>query len=102
MDPDLVRKSLVKVLVEIQTLGCEPCPEITGATRPATDLPRFDSKMWPVGTGMLAAELGVNIPAETCIFRAKGTKDALAVDEIVPLVCRILNQQFDALKRAAE
>ncbi len=102
MDPDLVRTCLVKVLAEIQTLSGEECPPITGATKPATDLPRFNSKMWPVGTGMLASELGVTIPAEVCIFRKQGTTEALAVDEIVPMVCRILEKQAELKKVAAE
>lgn len=91
MNPDHVRTCLVKVLKDIQALSGEECPPITGATKPATDLPRFNSKMWPVGTGMLASELDVTIPAEVCIFRRKGTTDALSIDEIVPIVCRILD-----------
>src|SRR5438067_2432481 len=58
MNPTLVRKNLIEVLVRIQTDSGLPCPPIVGGTQPAEELEKFDSKMWPVATGMLAEALG--------------------------------------------
>jgi hypothetical protein len=102
MDPGLVRKGLVEVLTTIQSMSGLECPPITDDTKPAQDLKKFNSKMWPVGTGMLAASLGVTIPVEVCIFRLKGTRTALSVGQIVPLVCRIIAAQVPSATTAAE
>ncbi len=94
MEAQLVKEKLIEVLGNIQTLSGLECPKITGATRPIEALPKFDSKMWPVATGMLAVALGIAIPNDVNIFRLKGTKTAVTVDEAVNLVCSIANAQM--------
>lgn len=102
MDPELVRQRLIEVLVTIQTMSGLECPPITDAIKPAEDLKKFNSKMWPVATGMLASSLGIPIPAKACIFRVRGARTALSIGEIVPLVCRIAAAQVAAAAVAAE
>jgi|ERR1700679_173651 len=89
MDAQLVRQKLVDVLGNIQALSGLDCPKLTGTTRPANDLPKFDSKMWPVATGMLATALGITIPNDINIFRVKDTKLATTIDEAVHVVCSL-------------
>ena len=91
MDAQVVRQNLINVLREIQTLSGLACPEITGVTKPAKALEKFDSKMWPVATGMLAGRLGIEIPNDVNIFRVKATKEPATIDEAVIIVCSIAN-----------
>src|SRR5258707_2294495 len=93
MDREPVKQKLIEVLMSIQAMSGLECPPITGATRPAVELRKFDSKMWPVATGMLATSLGVPIPNDVNIFSVKGTKTPLSIDETVGLVCRIISAQ---------
>jgi len=93
MDPTQVKQSLLKVLKQVQTLQGEECPTLTGATVPATSLPKFDSKIWPVAAGILATELGTVIPPEANIFVDSATKQPLTIDQTVALVCKIVQEK---------
>ncbi len=90
MDAGLVRKELINVLGQIQTMSGLACPVLTGATIPITDLDKFNSKMWPVATGMLASALGVEIPNNVNIFSTRGAcRTPLSIDQAVAEVCRV-------------
>lgn len=89
MTPDLVFEKLKDVLVRIQTISGLDCPPITAELRPAADLKKFDSKIWPVAIGMLADSLGVSIPNDVNIFGKPGTSEPLSIRETVAIVCRL-------------
>lgn len=96
MDREFVREKLTEVLVNIQTMSGLECPPITAETRPIEALKKFDSKMWPVATGMLAASLGAPIPNDVNIFREKGSRTPLTIDQTVGLVCRLIEAKAAA------
>lgn len=96
-----VQVKLVEVLQHIQAASGLECPQITGATKPLEALPQFDSKIWPVAIGMLAAELGIAIADDVNIFcREKGCV-SLTVDETVAMVVDIAIAQFQAAPKVA-
>lgn len=102
MDPNVVKKKLVEVLQTVQSLSGEECPTIDGATKPVETLPKFTSKVWPVAAGMLGIALGKSIPCEANIFVDEESKEALAINQTVALVLKILEaQEADETEKAA-
>jgi hypothetical protein len=93
MNAALIQTKLVAVLQNIQALSHLECPPIVGATKPIEALPKFDSKIWPVAIGMLAAELGIIIPDDVNIFRRDKSCVALTIDETVAMVINLANAQ---------
>jgi hypothetical protein len=93
MDQAYVKTRLIAVLQQIQALSGEACPALDGSLKPAESLPKFDSKVWPVAAGMLAASIGETIPPEANIFVDETTKQALTINEAVALVCLIVESQ---------
>ncbi|MDX2204518.1 MAG: hypothetical protein NW223_17330 [Hyphomicrobiaceae bacterium] len=90
MDAGHVRKELITILGQIQAMSGLACPALTGASVPITDLDKFDSKIWPVATGMLAATLNVEIPNNVNIFSTRGAcRTPLSIDQAVAEVCRV-------------
>lgn len=102
MNTDLVKTKLIDVLQVIQADSGLTCPPITNKSKPVDDLPEFDSKIWPVATGMLAVALGIDIPPDINIFRIDKTCTALAIEEIVALVVTLIETQIETAKRANE
>lgn len=101
MNAVFVQSKLVEVLQIIQASSGLECPKITGATKPLEALPQFDSKIWPVAIGMLAAELGIVIADDVNIFsREKGCL-ALTVNETVAMVVDIAIAQTLATSKVA-
>ena len=100
MKPDTIKAKLVEILNQIQTDSGLECPSLTGLTRPIEDIPKFDSKVWPVATTILSAELGAPIPDEVNIFVDSTTKLARSIDETVTFVFDLLKKQA-AVKVAA-
>ena len=92
MDPTDVQNQLIVVLTTIQAISGEACPNLDGAVKPAEQLPKFNSKVWPVAAGMLAAAIGKSIPPEANIFVDDTTKEALTIAQTVSLVCAIVEQ----------
>ena len=88
-----VRTALVEVLQHIQTASGLECPTIAGTTKPIEDLPKFDSKIWPVAIGMLGAKLDITIANDVNIFRREKTTVALTVDEAVAIVVALAESQ---------
>ena len=93
MNTDLVKTKLVEVLANIQAASGLDCPPLGGGTKPIDELPKFDSKIWPVATGMLAAGLGITIPNDVNIFRPNKDGPVLTIDETVALVVTLAEAQ---------
>lgn len=96
MDSNFVRPKLFEVLMTIQSLRRLDCPALTGDIKPADDLPKFDSKLWPVAVGMLATAIGVPLPNDANIFKAG--RRTLTIDEATAIVCRLVEKPNPAKK----
>lgn len=96
MDPAAVQATLIEVLQTIQAASGLECPPLVGGTKPVEDLPKFDSKIWPVAIGMLGAKLGVVIASDVNIFRRAKSTVALTIDEAVAMVVAIAGAQAPA------
>jgi hypothetical protein len=101
MDPAALKDKLIAILAQIQADSGLECPTLTGATKPVENLPKFDSKVWPVATTILATEIGVTIPNDVNIFVDETTKLARSIDETAAFVCDLLNKQSDKEVAAA-
>lgn len=101
MNAMLVQNTLVEVLQSIQADSGLECPTITSKTKPLEALPQFDSKIWPVAIGMLAAKLGITIADDVNIFRKDKTCIALTVDETVAMVVALATEQAAPMPQAA-
>lgn len=86
MDAVLIHSTLVEILQNIQATSDLECPPIGGGTKPVEELPKFDSKIWPVAIGMLSVKLGITIANDVNIFREDDSCVALTIDEIVAKV----------------
>lgn len=93
MKAALVHSALVDVLKTIQATSELECPPLGGATKPIEELPKFDSKIWPVAIGMLGAKLGISIANDVNIFRQDDSCVALTIDEIVAKVIALAEAQ---------
>ncbi|MEO8062140.1 MAG: hypothetical protein ABI821_05265 [Pseudomonadota bacterium] len=93
MNAKHVRAVLTEVLQTIQTTSGLDCPAIVGTTKPIEELPKFDSKIWPVAIGMLGVKLGITIANDVNIFRREKTTIALTVDEAVAVVLALAETQ---------
>lgn len=100
MDASTVRGKLVKVLQEIQATSGLACPSLNGGIKPIEDLPEFDSKIWPVAAGMLAAELGIEIADDVNIFRREKSKTPLTLDETISIVVGIADAAAKEMEHA--
>lgn len=100
MNARLVQSTLVEVLQSIQADSGLECPPITGKTKPLEALPKFDSKIWPVAIGMLAAKLGISIADDVNIFCKDKTCIALTIDETVAMVVGLATEQAAAIPKA--
>ena len=61
MDRTTLEGRLIAVLRQIQGDSGPECPPLTGATKPLENLPKFDSKVWPVAPAIHATS--INAPA---------------------------------------
>ncbi|CAG0961491.1 MAG: hypothetical protein F9K19_21875 [Rhizobiaceae bacterium] len=93
MDPVALKDKLITVLSQIQADSGLECPVLTGDTRPVENLPKFDSKVWPVATTILATEIGATIPNDVNIFVDETTKTPRSIDETANFVCDLLKKQ---------
>lgn len=100
MNPAVIREKLVEVLQEIQAASGLECPPIAGNTKPVEALAEFNSKIWPVAIGMLAANLGITIAPDVNIFRQDKTCVALTIDETVAKVVALVEVQALAANTA--
>ncbi len=96
MDPAALKEKLIDVLGQIQSDSGLECPEPTGAIKPIENLPKFDSKVWPVATTILAT-----IPDDVNIFVDETTKLPRSIDETAVFVCNLLRKQSEQEAAAA-
>jgi hypothetical protein len=92
MDATTVKEKLITVLGQVQADSGLECPPLNGATKPVEDIPKFDSKVWPPATTILATEIGASIPNDVNIFIDETTKLARSIDEIAAFVTELLKQ----------
>jgi hypothetical protein len=93
MDSAPLKEKLIAVLGQIQVDSGLECPALTGATKPVGNIPKFDSKVWPVATTILATEIGAMIPNDVSIFVDESTKLPRSIDETAAFVCALLEKQ---------
>lgn len=101
MNANEVKNKLIGVLEGIQSSSGMPCPRLDGTVRPVCELEGFDSKIWPVAIGILAAEVGIEIPDDMNIFVSEDGETALSIDQVVAAVCK-LGTVVTKVKEAAE
>ncbi len=101
MDPASVTAKLIAVLSQLQADSGLECPPLTGTIKPVENLPKFDSKVWPVATTILATEIGAAIPNEVNIFVDETTKLPRSIDETAAFVCELLKEQSEKEAAAA-
>lgn len=95
MDPATLKDKLIVVLGQIQVDSGLECPPLTGSIKPVENLPKFDSKVWPVATTILATEIGATIPNDVNIFVDETTKLPRSIDETATFVCELLKKQSE-------
>jgi hypothetical protein len=93
MDPAALKEKLIAILGQIQADSGLECPPLTGATNPVENLPKFDSKVWPVATTILATEIGATIPNDVNIFVDETTKLPRSIEETAAFVCDLIKKQ---------
>ena len=101
MNPDTLKRKLIAVLGQIQADSGLECPTLTGATKPIENLPKFDSKVWPVATTILATEIDATIPNDVNIFVNETTKLPRSIDETTAFVYDLLEKQSEQDAAAA-
>jgi hypothetical protein len=101
MDPATLKEKLISVLGQIQADSGLECPPLTGATKPVGDIPKFDSKVWPVATTILATEVGASISNDVNIFVDETTKLPRSIDETATFVCDLLKKRAEKEEAAA-
>lgn len=101
MDPATLKEKLMTVLNQIQTDSGLECPALSGAIKPVDSIPKFDSKVWPVATTILATEIGATIPNDVNIFIDETTKLPRSIDETAAFVCELLKKQSEKEATAA-
>lgn len=95
MDPAALKEKLIAVLSQIQADSGLECPPLTGVTKPVDNIPKFDSKVWPVATTILSGEIGASIPNDVNIFVDETTKLPRSIDETAVFVCELLKGQTE-------
>jgi hypothetical protein len=101
MDPATLKEKLIAVLGQIQADSGLECPPLTGATKPVDNIPKFDSKVWPVAITILSTEIGAAIPNDVNIFVDETTKLPRSIDETATFVCELLKKQTEKEAAAA-
>ena len=101
MDQNTLKQRLIAVIGQIQSASGLPCPPLTDATKPVGDIPKFDSKVWPVATTILATEIGALIPNDVNIFIDPTTKLPRSIDETASFVWQLLKKQADTAAATA-
>lgn len=96
MDRNTVKAALIAVLKEVQALSGEVCPPIVDATKPIDDLPKFDSKVWPVAFGLVGLKLGVDVPVDVNVFRQEHTKIPNTIEQTVTAILKAIQAKASA------
>jgi hypothetical protein len=101
MDPATLKEKLIAVLHQIQVDSGLQCPQLAGTTKPVESIPKFDSKVWPVATTILATEIGASIPNDVNIFVDEMTKLPRSIDETATFVCELIKKRTEKEAAAA-
>ena len=101
MDAATLKEKLIALLGQIQADSGLECPPLTGATKPVNNIPKFDSKVWPVATTILSTEIGAPIPNDINIFVDETTKLPRSIDEIAAFVCEPMKKHTEMQAAAA-
>ena len=101
MDFAELKENLIAVLGQIQADSGLDCPPLTGTIKPIEDLPKFDSKVWPAATTILATKIDATIPNDVNIFINETTKLPRSIDEIAVFVCDVLKKHSEQEAAAA-
>ena len=96
MDRNTVKAALIAVLKEVQALSGEECPPIGDATKPVDDLPKFDSKVWPVAFGLVGIKLGIEVPVDVNVFRQEHTKTPNTIEQTVTAILKAIQAKASA------
>lgn len=96
MDRNTVKSALIAVLKEVQALSGEPCPPIGDTTKPIDDLPKFDSKVWPVAFGLVGIKLGLDVPVDVNVFRQEHTKIPNTIEQTVTAILKAIHTKASA------
>jgi hypothetical protein len=95
VDSEELKQQLIDVISRIQADSGLECPPLTRDTKPVQAIPKFDSKVWPVATTILAIEIGAPIPDAVNIFVDPVTKLPRSIDEIAIFVCELLKKKSE-------
>ena len=95
MNPATLKEKLIAVLGQIQVDSGLECPPLTGATKPVDNIPKIDSKIWPVATTILSTDIGAPIPNDVNIFIDETTKLPRSIDVTATFVCELLKKQAE-------
>ena len=98
MNTGEVAKHLCDVIEEIQVLSGLDCPSLSGSTNPIVDIPKFDSKIWPIAAGMLSEKIGEDLPDDLNLFCDAETYDPITVAQAAALVMGILTNKENSNK----
>lgn len=101
MDATTVTEKLIAVLGGIQADSGLACPPLTASTKPVDDIPKFDSKVWPVATSLLSTEIGCPIPNDLNVFVDDKAKRPRSISQIADFLCTHLHQHSASRKGAA-
>jgi hypothetical protein len=101
MDRNTVRAALIAVLKEVQALSGETCPVISDTTKPIEDLPKFDSKVWPVAFGLVGIKLDIDVPVNVNIFRQEHTKFPNTIEQTVTAILKAIQTKASATSPAS-
>lgn len=102
MDRNSVREALIATLKEVQALMGQQCPELTANTVPINDLPKFDSKVWPVAFGLVGLKLKVDVPVDVNVFRQEHTRIPLTVEQTVNAILNAIQAKAAATAAVKE
>ena len=89
MDTTIVEQALKDIIADIQTISGLDCPPLTGETKPADEVPKFDSKVWIAATTLVADKLNIEIPVDQNIFVNAETKKSMNISQIAQFICMI-------------
>ena len=75
------------------------CPPFAGPCGRSETWEGFDSKIWPVAIGILAGEIGIEIPDDVNIFVSEDGETALSIDQVVAAVCKLGHRRQEGQRR---
>lgn len=93
MKATILKEALIGVIKQIQKISGLECPTLDGRVKPVGDVPKFDSKVWPVATTLLATELRTEISNDVNIFVDSTSKQPRSIDEAVEFLSQLLKKQ---------